>query len=166
MSAALRSVPRGEESRCRAITPLTPLRNSTRWPTSGSAPKPPMRRIATKPRSSTWVAITPISSMWPTSAHIGPPLVPATRAKLEPSVSPHTSANGAAAARQTAVARSSEPDGAGAVSKLEEQIGNGQGGGAYLDDGGRTPTLRAMSPVTRSWAWFWRHERGGSLRLS
>ncbi len=27
----------------------------------------------------------------------------------------------------------------------------------------RVPTLRQMTPATQTWAWTWRHERGGSV---
>src|SRR5712691_8288471 len=67
----------------------------------------------------------PTSSMWPTSAAVGPPRVPVTRAKLEPSVSPETSANSSAASRQTAAARSAEPEGAGARSRSLRSSGRG-----------------------------------------
>src|SRR5437667_3002476 len=67
----------------------------------------------------------PISSMWPISAQLGPPRVPATRAMLVPSVSLVTSAKLDAAPRQTAAGRSSTPDGPGARSSSSSRGGTG-----------------------------------------
>ena len=53
------------------------------------------------------VTISPISSMWPTTATTGPPPVPATRAVLELRVSASTAANLSAWERQTAAGASS-----------------------------------------------------------
>ena len=63
-----------------------------------------------------FVTAMPISSMWPTIASVGASFSPArTRANDEPSVSEVTSANVAAASRQTLAASSSWPDGPEAV---------------------------------------------------
>src|SRR5438034_307691 len=67
----------------------------------------------------------PISSMWPISAQLGPPRVPAMRAMLVPSVSLVTSAKPEAAPRQTAAGRSSTPDGPGARSSSSSRGGTG-----------------------------------------
>ncbi len=91
------SAPRG------TITPSTgPPRPAivTRWPASISPSMPPSVLKASRPLPSTWVTVTPISSIWPTSASVRPPPEP-TRAYEVPSVSPLTSAKAAAASRQT-----------------------------------------------------------------
>src|SRR5256885_646850 len=78
----------------------------------------------------------PISSTWPTSAQLGPPAAPTTRAKLVPTVSPQTSAKAPAASRQTAAARSSRPDGRGAF--LREAVGRGRlGRYSFVGSGSR-----------------------------
>ena len=48
-----------------------------------------------------WVTMSPISSMCPTIASVGPPPVPLTRAHEEPMTSLVTSANAPAASRHT-----------------------------------------------------------------
>ena len=65
--------------------------SSTRWPisTCGSQPPTPVKRR--KPPSSMCVTISPISSMWPTTATVAPPAVPGTRAVELPMTSPRTS---------------------------------------------------------------------------
>ena len=87
--------------------PITPgtapprVASVTRWPTRicGSQPPTPVKRR--KPSSSTWVTITPISSMWPMIASVGPSPVPFTRAQVEPITSVLTSANADAASAKT-----------------------------------------------------------------
>src|SRR5438093_269124 len=74
----------------------------------------------------------PISSTWPTSAQLGPPAAPTTRAKLVPTVSPQTAANAPAASRQTAAARSSRPDGPGARSRSFSNGGSDTAGDSTL----------------------------------
>src|SRR5918995_3556110 len=70
-----------------------------------------------------WWTISPISSMWPTTASSGPSPVPLTRATVEPTVSWETSANALAASRNTAAAACSYPEGPGAVSSLRRTSG-------------------------------------------
>ena len=74
----------------------------TRWPTSTIGSQPPTPVNHRKPSSSMWWTISPISSMWPTTATDSPPEVPGTRATDEPTESYVTSANAAAASRNTA----------------------------------------------------------------
>ncbi len=75
----------------------------TRWPTSTAGSQVPISATNSTPEESTCLTTRPISSMWPTSATRGPP--PAlTVAKELPSASPRTSANSAAASRQTSAA--------------------------------------------------------------
>ena len=77
-----------------------------------------------KPWSSTWVTISPISSMWPTTASRGPSPAAATRATVEPTVSELTCApKASAAARHTRVGAVSYPDGPGAVSSWRSGSG-------------------------------------------
>ena len=69
-----------------------------------------------KPSSSMCETISPISSMWPTIASVGPPAVPGTRAQTDPMTSVTTSANAEAASRNTPAGAVSYPDGPWAVS--------------------------------------------------
>src|SRR5438477_10257032 len=61
--------------------------------------------------------------MCPTSASSGAPLVPATRAIEEPRASVETSANAAAASRQTRAGALSWPEGPGVVSRSRSRLG-------------------------------------------
>src|ERR1043165_521955 len=83
------------------------------------------------PSSSTYWTITPISSMWPSSMIVGPPLG-LTSAMLLPATSEvTTSAKVPASSRQTRAAGPSKPDGPGVSSRRfrnasedEESTGN------------------------------------------
>ena len=75
---------------------------STRCPTRITGSQPPTPVNHRKPSSSMWWTISPISSMWPTTATNGPSPVPLTRATVEPMVSWVISAKAAAASRKTA----------------------------------------------------------------
>src|SRR5690242_9282483 len=80
-----------------------------------------------------WWTISPISSMWPTTATVGPSPVPATRATVEPTESYSISApNAAAASRKTAAGACSYPDGPGAVRSLRNESGSGMKPGRLL----------------------------------
>src|SRR4051812_10856838 len=81
------------------------------------------------PSSSMWLTISPISSMWPTTAINGPSPLPSTSATLDPRTSPSTLvAKALAASRQTRAAVPSRPDGAGAVSRARRTSGIGTAG--------------------------------------
>ncbi len=112
----------------RAITPATALPSrpviSTLWPISTTGSQPPTCWKRRKPLSSMWLTIRPISSMWPTTASVRSPGLPLTRAVEEPTRSPSTSsANLAVAARKTAEAAASRPDGPGALSRSRKVLG-------------------------------------------
>ena len=64
--------------------------------------------------------------MWPTTATVGPPAVPATRANEEPTRSPPTSwANREQYSRHTCAGRDSWPEGPGAVRSFVSSSGIG-----------------------------------------
>src|SRR3954454_4618749 len=71
--------------------------------------------------------------MWPTTATVGPPPVPATLATVEPTESYSICApNAAAASRKTAAGACSYPDGPGALSSLRSVSGSGMKPGRLL----------------------------------
>src|SRR5919198_669209 len=115
---------------------------------------PPTVVNARRPFSSMFVIVTPISSMWPTSASVAAPAeAPGTRAKVVPSVSAFTSANAPAAWRQTWAGSSSCPDSPGAVRSACSSSGTAIGlriqpGSQYpaCRDGLRDPDLVDLAP--------------------
>ena len=115
MSAALRSVPRGEESRCRAIRPLTPVRNALADERLGAEAADAADRDEAEVVDVGRDHADLVDVADERAVRAAARARDAREARAERVA--HTSANGAAAARQTAVARSSEPEGAGAVSR-------------------------------------------------
>ena len=108
-----------------------------------------------------FVTATPISSMCPTSASVGAARSPpaATRANDVPSVSElDTSANAAAASRQT---RAGRPRARRADASSSEMRRGGAAIGR-LRIQTEAPTVTAMNLRSRTW-WRARRERGGSL---
>ena len=109
-----------------------------------------------------WVTAIPISSMWPITASVGAAPPAPTRANEVPSVSPCTSANAAAASRQTAAAGSSCPEGPTAVRRSWRRSGIGTACG-----------FKQAAPIVGGDDSFPAHElvvlareRGGSVRLT
>src|SRR5436190_1933420 len=126
-------------SRCRwtALRPMTPVtgpaRVSTtrRWPTSTCASQPPTARNHRKPSSSTWVTISPISSMWPITrrrrAGDLPRPLAATSASGVPTTSMLACANSPAAASQAWAGARSYPEGPRAASSSRSSGGTPAG---------------------------------------
>src|ERR1700761_3111956 len=73
-----------------------------------------------------WVTWMPISSMWPTTARLGPAAVPGTRTTEEPTRSQRTSSEKAATrSRHTRAGAVSWPDGPAARSRASSSSGTG-----------------------------------------
>ena len=110
-----------------------------------------------RPEPSACVIVTPISSMCPIKASAGRSPVP-TRATEVPSVSLVTSANDAAALRQTRAAASSWPEGAGRFEQVAQQVGDRHG----LRIQPAAPIVGAVTPSLHGTWWTWRASGAGA----